>query len=109
MIRIRVKGSPRRIEGFLIWGHAGAAPYGYDVVCAGVSAVATTALLGLKALLPADIHYRILPQGLIYCRLAAALPAEKARDTQVILATMVLGLEAIRRDHEGYVDFTYRR
>ncbi len=109
MIRIRIKGSSPEIEGFLIWGHAGFAAYGQDVVCAGVSAIATTALLGLVELLSEDVCYRILPQGLIYCRLAKALPPPKARDAQVILATMVLGLEAIRQDHQGYIDFAYRR
>ncbi|MEL7622150.1 MAG: ribosomal-processing cysteine protease Prp [Clostridiales bacterium] len=109
MIRVRIKGSSHKIEGFSVWGHAGFAAYGQDVVCAGVSAVATTALLGLTELLAEDVCYRILPQGLIYCRLAKTLSPDKARDAQVILATMVLGLEAIRRDHQGYIDFAYRR
>ena len=109
MIRIRVKGKPGQIEGFLIWGHARFASYGNDIVCAGVSAVALSALIGLSAQIPGSIRYRILPQGLIGCRVAKGLPEKEARDTQLILTVMVHGLKAIRRSHKDVVDFTYRR
>lgn len=109
MIRVRVKGNPDRIEGFTVWGHARFARRGTDVVCAGVSAVATTALIGLTSLVPGSARYRVLPQGLIYCRLKEDLPPDKAREAQAILKTMTLGLLAIREEYKGTMDFTYRR
>ena len=109
MIRIRVKGGPGKIEGFLIWGHARYAPHGRDVVCAGVSAVATTALIGLRKRIPRNVRYRIIPGGLMYCRLFGELPDEAAGDAQTILDVMVLGLKAIRKSHQEYIEITYRR
>jgi len=109
MIRIRIKGSPEKIEGFMIWGHARFAPADKDVVCAGVSAVSTTALIGLTSLVPGSVHYRIMPQGLIYCRLTGNLPETGALEAQAILAAMALGLEAIRDCYSEYIDFAYRR
>jgi len=109
MIRIRIKGDESRIEGFLIWGHAGFAPKGEDVVCAGVSAVATAALMGLLDRLPGLVRYRILSQGLIVCRLPRGLPPDPAAAAQLILKTMILGLEGIRRRHPDSIDFAYRR
>jgi uncharacterized protein YsxB (DUF464 family) len=107
MIRIKIKGSPDRVEGFMIRGHARYAPGGEDVVCAGVSAIATTALLGLADYVPGYFRYSLLPQGLVYCRLSPVLPADRVSDAQVILQVMVLGLMAIRDIYKGYIDIAY--
>jgi len=36
------------LQGFIVEGHAGYAPAGEDIVCAGVSALVQTAVAGLK-------------------------------------------------------------
>ena len=109
MIRIRVKGRPDRIEGFLIWGHARYAPYGRDVVCAGVSAVATTALMWLVRRFPGDVRWAMLPQGLMYCRVSGGIQGDGAREAQAILEAMVLGLDEIRQKHTNSIDLAFRR
>ena len=109
MIRIRIGGAPDKLEGFIIWGHARTAPYGEDIVCAGVSAVATTALIGMAKLIPGGVRYGISAQGLLYCKLAGTLPEGASRDAQTILTVMLLGLRAIRRNHRQAVHIAYRR
>ena len=91
----------------MIWGHARTAPYGQDVVCAGVSAVATTALIGLTERFPEHVRYRILPQGLIQCRVSDGLTEDEAKVAHIILDTMVLGLEAIRQTYKDVIDLIY--
>jgi uncharacterized protein YsxB (DUF464 family) len=109
MIRVRIKGSPSDIEGFMIWGHAHYATQGADIVCSGVSAVATTAVIGLANRFPGAVRFRLLPQGLIYCRLADDFPDTGRSEAQAILSAVALGLEAILLSHEKYIDFAYRR
>jgi len=109
MIRIRIHGSPDRIEGFMIWGHAGFAPRDMDIVCAGVSAISTTAILGLTNLVPGSVRYGILPQGLIYCRVNGKRAGAGAREAQAVLAAAALGLQAIQDSYSAYIDFAYRR
>jgi len=109
MIRIRIKGVKGQIESFLIWGHARYARRGADIICAGVSAVATTAVMGLAESFPGKVYYSILPQGLIYCRLSDDFPEDRKNEAQAILAAMALGLKAIRRSHWDYIDLAYRR
>ena len=108
MIKIRIKGSPEHVEGFLIWGHARAGAYGEDIVCAGVSAIATSALMGLAKRMPEGVCYRILPTGLMYCRLSAGLEENEDWVAQIILSTMVQGLEAIKDKHGGFLRIDYR-
>ena len=109
MIRVRIKGSPDKIEGFMVWGHAGLAPGDGDIVCAGVSAVSTAALIGLAELVPGSARYKILPQGLMYCRLVDGIPKAGAQKAQAVLAAMALGLEAMQARYGDRIDFAYRR
>lgn len=88
----------QRYSGFRISGHAESADEGYDLVCAAVSVLAQTAFLGL-------CHYGKKPayeqrEGYFSIRLA-----ERNETTQVILETMVLGLEEIVRQYGQYVVF----
>lgn len=88
----------RRYSGFCISGHAESADEGYDLVCAAVSVLAQTAFLGL-------CHYGKEPsyeqrEGYLSLHLA-----ERNETTQVILETMVLGLEEIVRQYGQYVVF----
>jgi len=109
MIRIRLYGGPDRIRGFIIWGHARFAPRGGDIVCAGVSAVATTALIGLHRRIPGYVRYGMLPQGLMVCRLRGTIPKAQAGEAQIILSVMALGLQSIRSSHADFIDISYRR
>ena len=109
MIRIRINGEPGEVRGFLIWGHAGEAPYGEDIVCASVSALSTAALVGLTEMVPGSAKYRLLPEGLIYCRLERDIPKEDGMKAQAIVSTMVLGLAAVWGLYGDYIDFAYRR
>ncbi len=84
--------------GFAVRGHAGQGAAGRDVVCAAVSALTQTAVLGLRRRLGLDPRVR-MGGGWLECRLPAPLPAESARGAADILETMVLGLEAIAALH----------
>ena len=108
MIRVRLKGAPGKIEGFMIWGHSGSAPMGKDIVCAGVSAIAIAALIGLRKRCPEGIRYCVA-EGLIYCKLGQGHAGDGARDAQVILDTMFHGLESIRQSYGKYIDLALRR
>ncbi|MCL2166761.1 MAG: ribosomal-processing cysteine protease Prp [Clostridiales bacterium] len=109
MIRIRIKGNQENIKGFTVSGHAGYAPRGNDVVCAGVSAVATAALMGLVKRLPGHVRYRISPRGKMHCRLFGRISDEAAREAQTILDVMAQGLREIQQSYKQYVDFSFRR
>jgi uncharacterized protein YsxB (DUF464 family) len=109
MIQIRIKGSSQRIGGFLVYGHAGWAERGKDIVCAGASAVVTTALLGLGRYLPDGFRLAMSQEGVVFCRLRQDLSRRQARYADVILATMIRGLEEIQRTYEGHINLAYRR
>lgn len=88
MIKIKIfRQQDEKVSGFSVSGHSGTAEYGKDIICAAVSALAQTALLGLGKHLHRRLDYKVT-SGDLYMHL------EDAADdlTEAILETMILGL-----------------
>ncbi|MDD2422139.1 MAG: ribosomal-processing cysteine protease Prp [Heliobacteriaceae bacterium] len=100
----------QRILGFKADGHAGAAPAGEDVVCAGVTAITFTAVNGLEHFLGAaaiDVYAPGL--GVLKCILQDPLRGDPAGKAQVILETMYLGLQNLAKVYPEYLFVEQRR
>lgn len=104
MIRVSVKGTRENLRGFLIRGHAGFAEAGQDIVCAAVSALAATALLGLERYLPGKFGRAVSEEGLIFCKLHPDLTERETHDAQVILTVLLLGLEGVAEEYGRYIE-----
>jgi len=98
MIKIKVYINKEEIQGFEVSGHALLAPEGEDVVCAAVSMVTQSALLGLLEYLNLDIEGKV-EKGQINCHLPSTLTEVERLQANAILETMVLGLESIAQDY----------
>ena len=84
-----------------IAGHAEYDDHGYDIVCAAVSVLSCTALLGLTQIANQDGDYDN-ESGRCTIQLRGTLTAEG----QTILETMALGLQEIARQYADFVTFS---
>ena len=106
MIRVSImRCTAGGITAFQVSGHALTAPPGADLVCAAVSAVVQTALLGLTEIagIPEAVRYR---PGDIRWSSPQGMMSEKQDTAQTILETMVLGLKSIEAGHGLYIQVT---
>lgn len=102
MITVRIRrGSSARVSGFSVTGHSGYAQKGADIVCAGVSAVVQTTILGLQNVLGVDCSGQ-QAAGELHCSLPADL-GEVAESANVLLETMMQGLTALSEAYADYV------
>ena len=85
-------------------GHADYAPHGEDIVCAAVSTLAQTALLGLLRYAAHPVRYKIKTGSL-----SLELEKEPTAVTDTILETMTLGLEEIARNFPDRVQIQEHR
>lgn len=93
MIKVEVfKQAEGKISGFSVSGHSGTAARGQDIVCAGVSSLAQTALLGIGKYLHREVDYKVA-SGKLSMRLKGA-PDDL---TEAVLQTMLLGLQEIEK------------
>lgn len=106
MITVKItRDSEQRIVQFQVKGHSGSAPHGKDIICAGVSALTQSALLGLSQYLKRTIRWQAA-DGLLSMELCN-LPDDQ---TSAVLETMLLGLQEIAKLEPDYVRIVeYRR
>lgn len=78
--------------------HTGYAPEGTDIVCAGISALTQSALLGLGRYLKLNVEYKI-STGYLHFNIAG----KENELTDAILETMFLGLCEIAQTYKKYV------
>jgi hypothetical protein len=96
--------SPGVLVGFIIQGHAEFAEHGQDIVCAGASAIAQAALLGLKDFLGERVSFEKRPGFL-----EVSIERQAASETQskAIMRVLELGLQSICRAYAGHIDIRY--
>lgn len=99
MIRIQiVRNEASQIVDCHITGHAEYDEHGYDIVCAAVSSLACTAVLGLEKVAKQSGTYTNSSGDLII-----KLDGEITDQSQTILDTMMLGLEKISKQYGDFV------
>lgn len=80
------------IVGFTVGGHAGASMHGHDIVCAAVSAVTQTALLGVNRHLKRGGSFKVAAGDL-----QVFLDGAPDELTDAVLESMLLGLVEIAK------------
>lgn len=101
MVKIEVyTGATGKIYGFSAEGHSGFAPCGEDIVCAAVSVLLQTVVLGLEKAAHVTPEV-IVGDGRLDCHLSKEQVGSV--EVEAILQTMLLGLEAIEAEYGDYV------
>ena len=99
MIKVKVKPHPsggyKSIE---ISGHAEYAEYGKDIVCAGVSALKETAVLGLENVVGIKPLVN-KKEGCFTLKLPDNMTAQELKKAAIILETIFLGIEDISKSY----------
>lgn len=104
MIEIKIFKEANHIKGIESKGHAGYAEDGQDdIVCSAVSSITQTAMLGLMQIVGIKLDYDIDgANGYLKFSLPQNISDEQIHDADIILGTMLCGIEDI---HEGFSNF----
>lgn len=92
-----------KLTSFTVQGHAGFAPHGQDIVCSAVSAIAQTTVYGMDRVL--GINPQVLVrEGFLECKIPeGALAPKELEKVEVLLETMLVGLQEIQRDYSDCI------
>jgi len=89
---------------YTVEGHANAAEYGKDIVCASISILAQTAVLALYELLDIDVNYE-MKEGWLSCQLPEFLPEQIREKANLILETMIIGIRGTQEMYKEFIEF----
>ena len=93
MIRIEIfQNRDGKISGYEVTGHSGTAARGEDIICAGVSALAQSALWGIGEHLHREVDYEVA-SGKLSMRLKG-VPDDL---TEAVLQPMLYGMREIEK------------
>lgn len=104
MIRIAIKQSAGIILDLHVSGHAQSGKSGHDLVCAGVSSVAT-GILNACSILAEDSCFLELqdsPKAMIHIQ----VKNQNDSTLQIILKTAVIQMETIKNRYTQYINIT---
>ncbi len=103
MTTVTVTKVSGRIASIECDGHTGYGVQGEDIVCAAVSSIVQTAVLGVFSVAGVNAEYRIDERrGWLKLTIPSGISAAQSHDVEVILNTLMLGIADL---HESYSDF----
>lgn len=105
MIRVIMKKSGGKLRGIRISGHANAAAHGEDIVCAAVSVLGQTMLLGVADQLGREIPYE-MGEGKLSFDLPEDLKGEESIRAEALMQTLCLGIENLQQSYRKYIKIT---
>lgn len=105
MTDIKIYHKNNFIVGFECKNHSGFAEYGKDIVCAGISCITQTAILGVQNIAKTNCNVAI-DENRGYLKLEIVerdKNLQTFKDSQIILQTMLCGLEDLQRQYPKYM------
>lgn len=104
MIRVTVFKENYKITAFEISGHAESGPYGYDLVCAGVSAVSIGAINAVTELSKAELEIEQGDEGgYLHVTIPDSLNKEVLEKTQLLFEGMLISLKSIEIEYSQFI------
>lgn len=104
MIVVKVFRENNKITAFELSGHAESGPYGYDLVCAGVSAVSFGVVNAIDALCKIDL---VIEQenegGYLHVSIPNDINQELSEKVQLLLDGMIISLQTIEREYSQFI------
>jgi uncharacterized protein YsxB (DUF464 family) len=96
-----------RIAAFSVSGHAHFDKSGKDIVCAGVSAVTVGTVNSVEALTGVQLP-STMKLGQLFVEIPDGLEQETNTKIQLLLESMVVMLDSIRKEYGRYIDMQER-
>ncbi|MBU8905023.1 ribosomal-processing cysteine protease Prp [Desertibacillus haloalkaliphilus] len=105
MINVRVERKlNKQISSFTMSGHANAGPYGYDLVCAGASAVSFGAVNAIDALCHVQLDVEMEDDGgFLRCIIPSHLDSDTHEKVQLLLDGMIVSLQSIAEQYSEHI------
>ena len=104
MITVTALRERGTVVGFTVSGHADMGEYGEDLVCAAVSAVVQTAILGITEVCRIKAGISI-EEGQTHCILEKDVTDEALAQASIVFETMLAGLKSIQSAYPKTLKF----
>lgn len=103
MTNVVITRKNNKISEIICDGHTGYGVEGEDIICAALSSIVQTALLGLLEYAGINVDYdRDIDKGYLKIAISSDITTEQRKAADAILETMLLGISDL---YQGFSDF----
>ena len=107
MIQVTVYRKNNFMTAFELSGHAESGPYGFDLVCAAVSAVSFGAVNAVLELCDIDLEIEQGTEGgYLYVSLPSSLASDVMGKVQLLFEGMLISLKTIEQEYSQFIHIT---
>lgn len=107
MIQVTVYRTNNLMTAFELSGHADSGPYGYDLVCAGVSAVSIGTVNAVMELCETDLEIRQGSKGgYLHVLLPESLHGDLLVKARLLFEGMLISLKLIEQEYNQFITIT---
>ncbi|RYG74817.1 ribosomal-processing cysteine protease Prp [Lentibacillus lipolyticus] len=104
MIEVNVTRQHSQIKQFVVTGHAESGPHGYDLVCAGVSAVTFGSVNAVLEMSGADLQIEQGAEGgFLRVTVPERIDGEAMQKIQTLFEGMLVSLKTIEKEYGDYI------
>lgn len=100
MVKIKVKQDALSVLQITMSGHAGYAPHGQDLVCAGASSIAVGMMNALDEMTPGTCTFQ-MKEGYL-----DILVTKVTDDSQLLLRTLIIQLKTLQETYRKHIKIT---
>lgn len=105
MTDIKITKQGNSIVEVVASGHTGFGEAGEDIVCAGVSTLLQSALLGLLQVVGINVKFSVNEEtGSLRFTLPQNLTSSERHDADIVLGTMLCGLQDFYTEYSDYIN-----
>lgn len=104
MIQVHFNYRSDQIAGFKLKGHAESGPYGQDIVCAAVSALAINTVNSLEQLVHIKPYVIADDEEGGYMEMKLTNDQFQDSEVQLLLKSFELGLQDIEKNYDKYIE-----
>ena len=105
MTKVRIYKEGSDITGIECDGHTGYGVEGEDIVCAALSSIVQTAVLGILQVAKIDAEYKVDERkGYLRLTLPSDMSKDRRHDANVILNTLFLGISDLYQSFSDFIE-----
>lgn len=107
MIDAKIYRKDSRLFAFEVSGHANSGPYGYDLVCAAVSAITFGAVNAVSKLCKLELDIKQSPDGgYLYAEIPESASDLQKDKASFLFESMLVSLETIEQEYSEFITIT---
>ena len=105
MVSIKIYKNQESFTGFDCSGHAGYAECGYDIVCAAVSMLVINTITSIEKYTQTEMQVSTDARS---GKITVRFPMKPEKDAELLLNTMILGLNSTKQQYSDYIKIVYK-